>query len=672
MSTRQMKTPKLDPNLQSFLGSGPVLKCYEVLKNEDLCLWIDTVKPRVFALFTFGGLGPFQNILYNSDSIQLQTGHWGIYPYGQGQGLAGQAYPFQSGFREAQDNAEFAFEPEKIRADYGKNTLSLEGMPAFTPEQRQCGRFDWDIRLDGDTIVLESAGPTDATGFKLWLYPLYDWADRDSRNWPLRYADGGWGEANVLALGDSTGRMPILRLEAPDGKLRVRSSTDNPHGAARRLEVESCGQGRVAKLILRVIPNKGQVSHSFPKVPEAPVALRKMAEAVCTTVEKTAAAWPAAAGLIPNTYHLETLDPFLREANYAAGCYMPRVAMLMSAAALLTGERRYLDVMFSALEKYRTFYKFFPDGRIGYPMAITPAGIVQEDWKPSTRPSDYAIAARGYFYLADAYAKVGEPACSTLALERARDLGLTLATLQGPDGSFSSRYDFENPGWTGQGVAVNNVSWVLWQLAERLGVRGDAAARRIRDCALNYVAFELDKRKGPPALRVPGLGTAESIPMYHDDFVTVACHLLVRHFATGDVQYAELARQASACAVFAASNFYIDQPEAFAFPLSQGRLSFWLGGVCGTVGKGGMQDKSGNDILLALASRLHDPLSANILQWRWYSRLAWALEPSGGMNNMDIKVPGYSYRNTQWAEELNWGGVGFAAQFLVNQQPYRN
>ncbi|MBU4200398.1 MAG: hypothetical protein L6455_05980, partial [Kiritimatiellae bacterium] len=352
-------------------------------------------------------------------------------------------------------------------------------------------------------------------------------------------------------------------------------------------------------------------------------------------------------------------------ANYAAGCYMPRTAMLLCAASLETGDRRYVDVMFTALEKYRSFYKFLPNGRIGYPMAMSPNGVVQDDWKSSTRPSDYAIAARGYFYCSDAYEKLGDPTRAKLALDRARDLGLTLATMQGPDGSFSSRYSYEDPRWTRQGVAVNNVSWVLWQLYERLVARGDPAAETIRDCVVKYVAFELDQRAGPSALRVPGPGTAESIPMYHDDFVTIGCHLLVRYFVTGDPQYAALAKQAGACAVFASSNFYIDQPEAFAFPISQGKLPLWLGGVLDTVGKGGMQDKSGNDLLLALAGRLNDPLSAQVLQWRWYSRLAWSLEPSGGMNNMDMNVPGYRFRNTEWAEELNWAGVGFAAHLLL-------
>ncbi|MBU4198376.1 MAG: hypothetical protein KKG09_09145 [Verrucomicrobia bacterium] len=659
-----MKTPEFNPQLQQYLRSGPVLKCYEVLKNEGLCLWIDTVKPRVFTLFSFGTFGPFQNILYNSDSNQLRAGHWGIYPYGQA--ATGQVFPFQSGFRDMQNNAEFRFEPEEIQPDYGRGALSLKGMPAFGKDQQQCGRFDWDIRLEGDTIVLQSGGPTDATGFKLWLYPLYDWADCDGQAWPLcYYADGcgRWDQAKVLALADTAQRMPALRLEAPGGTLRVRSSADTPHGAARRLEVESFGQGRVARLILRVLANKGQVSHSFPKVPEASVALLRMADAVCNTVKQTAAAWPAVAGVIPDAYHLGTLAPFLREENYAAVCYMPRVAMLMSAAALHTGERHYVDVMFAALEKYRTFCKFFPDGRIGYPMAISPAGVVQEDWKPLTRSCDYAIAARGYFYLSDAYAKLGDPSRSALALERARDLGLALAAIQGPDGSFSTRYDFENPKWTGQGNG--GLFWVLWQLQERLAVCGNAGARKICDCVLNYVAFELDRRKGPSALRVPGPGTSESIPMFHDDFAGLAYQLLVRHLATDDPQYAELAKQASACAVFAGSNFYIDQPEAFAFPLSAGMLALWCGGVRDTIGKGGMFDKLGNETLLALATRLNDPLSAQVLQWRWYSRLAWSLEPSGGMNTMDIKVPGYSYRNTQWAEELNWGGVGFAAHLLL-------
>ncbi|MBU4200976.1 MAG: hypothetical protein KJ919_13775, partial [Verrucomicrobia bacterium] len=344
-----MKTPEFNPQLQQYLRSGPVLKCYEVLTNEDLCLWIDTVKPRVFSLFTFGTFGPFQNLLYNPDSIQLQAGHWGIYPYSEKQ--SERIYPFKSSFRETDDSKEFVYDPENIQADYNGNTVSLKGIPAFAENAREFGKFNWDIGLDKDRIVLSASGITDTTGFKLWLYPLYNWADLDGRMWPLGYQVAGWGEAGVVGLCDSRNRMPRLRIEAPGGKVRVRSSLDNTHGGARRLEVESFGQGRAAKMILQLIPNPGQVSHTFVSVPAASVALGRMANAVCTVVDKTAQAWPAVAGVIPNTYHLDTLEPCLREANYAAGCYMPRTAMLLCAASLETGDRRYVDVMFTALEK---------------------------------------------------------------------------------------------------------------------------------------------------------------------------------------------------------------------------------------------------------------------------------------------------------------------------------
>ncbi|MBU4290599.1 MAG: hypothetical protein KKE37_12745, partial [Verrucomicrobia bacterium] len=351
-----MKTPEFNPQLQQYLRSGPVLKCYEVLKNEDLCLWIDTVKPRVFGLFTFGTFGPFQNLLYNPDSIQLSAGHWGIYPFSERQ--SERIYPFQSAFREADSNQEFAFEPDNIQADYVRNTVAMRGVPAFAGNAREGGKFDWNIGLDKDRIVLTASGVTDATGFKFWLYPLYDRADLDGRMWPLGYQVAGWGEAGVVGLCDSRNRMPRLQIEAPGGKVRVRSSLDNTHGGARRLELESFGQGRGATLILRILPNPAQVPRTFVSVPDASVALGRMANAVSAVVEKTAQAWPAVAGVIPNTYHLDTLEPFLREANYAAGCYMPRTAMLLCAASLETGDRRYVDVMFTALEKYRSFYKF--------------------------------------------------------------------------------------------------------------------------------------------------------------------------------------------------------------------------------------------------------------------------------------------------------------------------
>ena len=70
-------------------------------------------------------------------------------------------------------------------------------------------------------------------------------------------------------------------------------------------------------------------------------------------------------------------------------------------------------------------------------------------------------------------------------------------------------------------------------------------------------------------------------------------------------------------------------------------------------------------MLLSLAHRYEDTLAANVLHWRWYARTAWSLEASGGLCGIDIDVPGYRYRNTEWSEECNWGGVGFAAHALI-------
>ena len=253
-----MRELHLDQQLDKFLQTGPLLECYEVLKGENVCAWIDTVKPRVLALFTFGALGPFQNLLYNSDARQLQAGHWGIYPYWGNEGQ--RSYPFQDRYRYGNDHREFKYEPEEIRRRPQEGALSLLGAPAFLNGEEEHGRFDWDIRLEGDALALTARGPAQPTGFATWLYPLYDWAELDGKRWPLCYRVGGWGEAKALTLIDSRNRMPRLRLSAPDGELRVRSSQDNERGAAYRLEVESLHEGLEAKLTLEFLANPKQVT----------------------------------------------------------------------------------------------------------------------------------------------------------------------------------------------------------------------------------------------------------------------------------------------------------------------------------------------------------------------------------------------------------------------------
>lgn len=271
---------------------------------------------------------------------------------------------------------------------------------------------------------------------------------------------------------------------------------------------------------------------------------------------------------------------------------------------------------------------------------------------------------RGYLYCENAYRKLGNIKKAEACLRKAKLIGLSLQKMQGEDGSFSTRYNYLNPKFTHSGVAVNNVSWCLYQLYKRLKEIKDPDAEKIKESCLKYINYELS-RKNPSLLRVPGPGGGESIPLYHDDFITLGCHLLAAHFlGLKREKYRKLSEESLLCSVFAGCNFYIDQPEAFCFPISHPKLPIWLGGVPSLVGKGGMQDKSGNELLLAHLLIFKNKFAEKVLKYRFASRLAWSLEKNGGLIGMDINVPGYRYKNNLWTEELNYGGVGFAAYSL--------
>ena len=158
-----MRTPQPSDRLDEFLKPGSVLECYEVLKSESLCLWTDTVKPRILALFSFGTLGPFQNLLYYPDSSQLQGGHWGLYPFAEADGR--RVYPFQSRFLEGADNREFAGRPDRVEAAHAAGHLRLCGLSVFHGGDPAAGKLDWGFRLDGPSVTLRA-------GFDGPGYPL--------------------------------------------------------------------------------------------------------------------------------------------------------------------------------------------------------------------------------------------------------------------------------------------------------------------------------------------------------------------------------------------------------------------------------------------------------------------------------------------------------------------
>jgi hypothetical protein len=74
-----------------------------------------------------------------------------------------------------------------------------------------------------------------------------------------------------------------------------------------------------------------------------------------------------------------------------------------------------------------------------------------------------------------------------------------------------------------------------------------------------------------------------------------------------------------------------------------------------------MIDLSQEEARIIVAQHLGDQLSADAAAYLFASRLAWAVEPDGYVCGMEQRFPGLYYRNREYSETLNYGGVGVYA-----------
>jgi hypothetical protein len=124
-----------------------------------------------------------------------------------------------------------------------------------------------------------------------------------------------------------------------------------------------------------------------------------------------------------------------------------------------------------------------------------------------------------------------------------------------------------------------------------------------------------------------------------------------------------MAQRAATCAHAGTwiSDFYIDQPEHFALPPAESLLPVWASGYLGGRGYGGMIDLSQKEARIIVAQHLGDELSADAAAYMFASRLAWAVEPDGFVCGMEQSFPWLYYCNREYAETLNYGGLGVYA-----------
>ncbi|MFC1461333.1 hypothetical protein ACFLQR_02300, partial [Verrucomicrobiota bacterium] len=243
-------------DLQRFLRTEKWLDCYYMLRAKNIAVLVDTVKPRLFSFFTFGRFGDFQQLCYNTDTLEMHRGNWGIFPYYEVEGKT--HVPFRTTYAEGSTAEDFVYTPEAIDFKPENNELSIFSTPAFDQEGKQDGKMDFHLKLEQDKISLGASSPATRgkTGFTLLLYPLYDEVEIDGVTFPLCYRIHGWTQpGKSLLLKDSLCRVPDLSISTGKGSLRVKSEQDFNHGSAYRLQVESTTPGREASLILNVREN---------------------------------------------------------------------------------------------------------------------------------------------------------------------------------------------------------------------------------------------------------------------------------------------------------------------------------------------------------------------------------------------------------------------------------
>jgi len=260
-------------DLCEHLKTRRLLDAWYLLASKNVAALIDTVKPRLFKVFTFGKFGTLQQLLIDVDCFQ-EAGRGGMRVVYHKDGK--KYTPFK--------DRPYVFEDtpsEAITFDTDSNSVAIVGIQCYDADLNPAeGTMDLQVAVSGDDIEFIYKAPVDAemSEVEVELYPLYtDYKGRswnryevvDYYCWESRYHNpkGRFEESagEYLELRDRHGRVPTLTVSAPNMEIGLVAFCDPTRNDAHRLRLTLKGPSS-GKALFTLKQNPVTV-HTVPIIP---------------------------------------------------------------------------------------------------------------------------------------------------------------------------------------------------------------------------------------------------------------------------------------------------------------------------------------------------------------------------------------------------------------------
>lgn len=715
-------------DLSEELRTEQWLDAWYALRGTNIGAIVDAIKPRVRKVMAFGRYGTAQELTYDPNGMEQDEGMWGIVPTFVRGGITYYPFVHRWNDRSADLVSRVDFTPERnVVALRGVRTFaeSVTQGPSIDMVVRvEDDAVEVDVAFPPDceetrvTLSLyplySHFTPQEKTEQLVEFF-------RDGHR---AYYSQGFHQ-NVgrrLFLRDHFCRMPGLLLSCSDGALLLHSDTDSERGNAFRLRVEAVGTGRQQRFRLRLVPNpitlfgppvrdagwnelmlaaEGGVTVS---VNGAPVGLHRGHDGMCRALvelsdgeheveavsegarlrrslyalggftEKVSRMGSAALqlpwkegkvfGLMPYIHRLDPIQPLPR-VGYAHIAHSTRAYPIIAAAAIISGDRRYLDEAMTYIRANVALCRTFPDGDRMTPLSFDMEG--NPGYVKAARPSDQGLMVRALLHLDSALRLLGDADQARWCRQTAATFARSMARLQQEDGSFYARYDFytlepqkghETPKGT-----VNNWAVQLWELAERLEVLdgdGESAAtlRSLLERHIDYLIFE----QRPSILQIAA-GGDEDMPNYFSSLATASTYFAIKYLCSGEECYRDYALQAWKMAAWTCGH-YIDRPAwyFYAYEYHGGEFTNQPNGL---MYMGGMEDKTVLEAALFLDHYLDMPMGPAYAALSFADVTGELLRPNGALYTWHYRVPNYRYDRNE-GHALTYAGVGIFASRWAN------
>jgi hypothetical protein len=480
-------------------------------------------------------------------------------------------------------------------------------------------------------------------------------------------AAGGKAEVAVELLPNPV-TISVNPLLQAGSDLEVRVLTTAPGVPTLELDEVEVPLKKVSRYVweARIRPAKGrrnlvaryyeaQSNRSICAVGDFRQATIQIGDALLRLQQRTEDEWPEQEGMIPQVMN-RNFTPRLWFAITAASEYMARTAMSLAAATLVTGDAKYVDGALRACRTYVLKSQKLGEGRIVAPI-FGPNGKVPRAADTSwLRPSDFGIMVRGLLACYTGLNYVHRRKEASEALDLAYQVTMGLRALQGPHGEWSPRYNYFEPKYEGGNGFVNNPHYALWHLSEILAKVDPAKAKNVRALIQDQLESMPNFTSRQP-ITTGSVHGDEDVPNDPQSWASATALTLVGYLLAGQDWIANRAKTCSHAGIWV-SDFYIDEPEHFALPAAPADLPVWVGGYLGGRAYGGMYDLVQEEARIIVAQFLDDQFSADASAYLFASRLAWAVESDGFVCGSEQTFPELYYRNREYAETLNYGGVG--------------